>query len=141
MSLLTITSSGLYEIKSDYTAISPYDDAILVAPNVYNVTILLCSLLVCPVTFSKARQNAGIRLNGNAAVRLIGMFGEINGFGYGIHADDCNLLKVRDARDKGGGRQYRHCREYRTIGIWFDIHQPTILHGNRSFRRSACYRQ
>jgi len=94
MPLLNITVSGYYAITADYTASSPTDDAVVVAPGVHNVIILLYSRLICPAAFSTGRQNAGIRLSNSNAVTVLGMGGHIRGFGFGLRADNCDNVTV-----------------------------------------------
>lgn len=106
MPLLTITAPGYYAITADYTATSTTDDAIVVAPGVHNVTILLYSRLTCLSTLSTARQNCGIRMANSNAVTVIGMGGHIRGFGWGLRADNCDNatisgLHVPDALMRG----------------------------------------
>lgn len=96
MPLLNITSSGYYAVTADYTATSATDDAIVVAPNVHNVVIVLYSRLACPISLATSRQNCGIRLAGNNAVTIIGMGGSIRGFGWGIRADNCHGLTINE---------------------------------------------
>lgn len=94
MPLITITSAGFYAITSDYTATSEHDSAVVVAPNVHNVTILLYTRLICPA-FSAARQNAGILFSGNNnACGVIGLGGHTRGFGYGLCAPNSQGLRI-----------------------------------------------
>lgn len=81
MPLLTISSPGTYHITADYTC-GPLEDGIVVNPGVHYVTIFLYSRLVG--AGGAASQNAGIRLRGNADVKIISMGGSIRGFQYGI---------------------------------------------------------
>ncbi len=92
--LQIINTPGIYEFRQDYTSQSVSDDAIVVAPGVHNVHIVLYSRLACLATLPKNRQNAGIRLNGNNACKIIGMGGTIRGYGYGVSAVNCGNLEI-----------------------------------------------
>jgi len=95
MPLMTITAPGYYAITSDYTAVNQTDAAVVVAPNVHNVVILLYSRLICPTTLPTSRQNAGILFSGNNnACGVIGMGGHIRGFAYGVCAPSSDGLRI-----------------------------------------------
>lgn len=94
MPLMTISSPGIYEIRSDMTQMNPNDDAIRILPGVHYVTILLYARLVGGG--GPASINAGISFDGCAAVSIIGMGGSIRGFQYGVRAEGTNIAKVRN---------------------------------------------
>lgn len=133
MTLLTITTPGYYAVTADYTATSDTDDAITIASGVHNVTILLYSRLVCPSTFSTARQNCGIRMDMNNSVTIIGMGGHIRGFGWGLRADNCdnatvNELHIPDSlmrgiKVEGDGAVIRDCTVKKVWGSTFTTDQ------------------
>jgi hypothetical protein len=94
MPLLTITAPGVYEIRQDYTQAHPAHHAIVIAPGVHYVTLLLYGRIVG--AGGSASSNAAIYANGNADVRIIGMGGSIRGFYANIWMENCYISRIQD---------------------------------------------
>lgn len=99
-----IDSPGDYTITQDLTQSNPNADCITINPGVHYVTLRLRSRLVG--AGGPASNNRGIRVNGNAAVTILGDGGSIRGFTYGVEMYDANIprisgLYVQDALFRG----------------------------------------